>query len=58
MTHNKMSRLFLIEEPIKVVNKRFTDFEQMLPEYAAMLRKRGATETIMYEAYLAKFIDG
>jgi hypothetical protein len=53
-----MSRLFLIEEPIKVVNKRFTDFEQMLPEYAAMLRKRGATETIMYEAYLAKFIDG
>lgn len=58
MTDAEMSRLFLIQEPIKVVNKRVSDLEPMLPEYAAMLRKRGVTKTKVYEAYAAKFPDG
>ncbi len=38
MSDAEMSRLFLIKEPIVVVNKRLLDLESMLPSLAAMLK--------------------
>ena len=58
MSDAEMSRLFLIKEPIKVINKRVSDLEPMLSEYAAMLKKRGVTKANVYEVYAAKYPDG
>jgi transposase len=58
MSDAEMSRLFLIKEPIKVINKRVSDLEPMLSEYAAMLKKRGVTKANVFEVYAAKYPDG
>ena len=58
MSDAEMSRLFLIKEPLRVINKRVSDLEPMLPEYAAMLKKRGITKGKVFEVYAAKYPDG
>jgi transposase len=58
MSDATMSRLFLIKEPIGVINKRFTDLAPLLPSLAAMLKKRGITKGKVYEQYLLLCPDG
>ena len=58
MSDAEMSRLFLIKEPIKMINKRVSDLQPMLPEYASMLKKRGVTKANVFEVYAAKYPDG
>jgi transposase len=52
MSDAQMSRLFLINEPIAVINTRLTSLEPHLPLLAAMLKKRGVTKYMVYEHYL------
>ena len=58
MSDAEMSRLFLIKEPLRVINKRASDLDPMLPEYASMLKKRGITKGKVFEVYAAKYPDG
>lgn len=58
MSDAQMSRLFLINEPIEVPNKRQDDLEALLPSLAAMLRKRGVTKRMAHEKYLLQHPDG
>lgn len=58
MSDAEMSRLFLIKEPIVVVNKRLSDLESMLPSLAAMLKKRGITKGMVYAHYKVQYPDG
>lgn len=58
MSDAEMSRLFLIKEPIVVINKRLADLESILPLLAAMLKKRGITKGMVYEHYKLQYPDG
>ncbi|NCI48227.1 IS21 family transposase [Sediminibacterium sp. WSJ-3] len=58
MSDAEMSRLFLIKEPIVVVNKRLSDLESLLPSLASMLKKRGVTKGMVYEHYKLQHPDG
>jgi hypothetical protein len=51
MSDAEMSRLFLIKEPLRIINKRASDIEPMLPEYASMLKKRGITKGNVFEVF-------
>ena len=57
MSDAEMSHLFLIKEPLRVINKRVSDLEQMLPQYAAILKGRGVTNGKGFEVYAAKYPD-
>lgn len=58
MNDAEMSRLFLIHEPLVVINKRLSDLESLLPSLAVMLKKRGVTKGMVYEKYKAQCPDG
>jgi transposase len=58
MSDAQMSRLFLINEPIVVINDRQTHLEPLLPALAAMLKKRGVTKYMVYEHYLTLCSNG
>jgi transposase len=57
MSDKKLSTSFLLEKPI-VVSKRVTELEVLLPDLAAMLKKRGFTKKMVYDDYLVKCPDG
>lgn len=58
MSDAAMSRLFLIHAPIVVPNKRQDELEPLLPSLAAMLKKRGITKGMVYEAYKLQCPEG
>ena len=58
MSDAAMSRLFLIHAPIVVPNKRQEELEPLLPSLAAMLKKRGITKGMVYEAYKLQCPEG
>ena len=58
MSDADMSRLFLIKEPIVVLNKRLSVLELILPSLAAMLKKRGVTKGMVYKKYQAECPEG
>ena len=58
MSDAQMSRVFLINEPIVVINQRLNDLEPLLPMLATMLKKRGVTKYKVYEHYLTLHPDG
>ena len=55
MSDAQMSRLFLDKEPIRLVNKRSSDLESLLPFLVAMLKKRGVTKGMAHQKYLLQF---
>lgn len=58
MSDAEMSHLFIIKERIETVNKRLSDLEPLLPELAAMLKKRGVTKAMVFEKYQQQCPNG
>lgn len=58
MSDAEMSRLFLIDAPINMPNKRLQELEPLLPSLSAMLKKRGVTKGMVYEAYRLQCPEG
>ena len=58
MSDGEMSNLFLVNEIIKVPNKRREDLEMLLPSLVTMLKKRGVTKTMVHQYYLLQCPDG
>ena len=58
MSDAEMSHLFLGDDKIQRVDKRWADLEPKLPALAAMLKKRGVTKGMVYEQYLRQCPDG
>ena len=56
MSDGKLASAFLLEKP-KVESNRITKLSTLLPELAAMLRKRGVNNQMVYEHY-AKLCPG
>lgn len=50
MTDSKLASLFLAEKP-KIEPARVAELEDLLPELAAMLRKRGVNKKMVYQHY-------
>jgi len=47
MSDGQLAAAFLLEKP-KVISSRDTNLELMLPQLAAMLKKRGITKQLAY----------
>ena len=57
MSDAQLAAAFLLEKPA-VVNSRVTNLEVLLPQLAAMLKKRGVTKQLAYAAYIVQCPDG
>ena len=51
MSDAQMAAIFIPNERIEVINKRFSDLEPLLPSLATILKKRGATKQMAYDKY-------
>ena len=57
MSDAQLAAVFLLEKPT-VVNSRVANLEVLLPQLAAMLKKRGVTKQLAYAAYIVQCPDG
>ena len=57
MSDAQLAAAFLLEKPT-VVNSRVANLEVLLPQLAAMLKKRGVTKQLAYAAYIVQCPDG
>ena len=57
MSDAQLAAAFLLEKPA-VVNSRFANLEVLLPQLAALLKKRGVTKQMAYAAYIVQCPDG
>ena len=57
MSDGQLAAAFLLEKP-KVISRRTANLELMLPQLAAMLKKRGITKQLAYASYIVQFPDG
>lgn len=57
MSDGRLATAFLIEKAI-IVSNRVTDLEALLPDLAAILKKRGFTKKMVYDHYIGKCPNG
>lgn len=57
MSDGRLATAFLIEKTI-IVSNRVADLEALLPDLAAMLKKRGFTKKMVYDHYIVKCPGG